>query len=306
VGVPRTNSKLKQLLPDILSITSPIVEASTFTLTAASLLRAHHVASVQVVEKGKPARGEMTRTSSVAAIQVTEMLEPAHLGAKYLFVSGYSILSNLVERKPSEYYSYLFQPCKGDAIGVGSVSVDQDLRELLELFRNTRFGFACLEDGGLFTQVNLLDVAQLYADGTIKTDMLVKDVASRPFSLPGDTCVKDALEEMFSRRTRTAFVRGTKTLVSDREIISFIFSPRWLERIKDSPSSMLDCKIADVGLIEPDLIEGDTPISRAAGMMAPKHGNSFLCEQGIVTPWDLVMKPWNSGRLSISGPNKEA
>ena len=301
MGEPKTDPRLKQVFPDILSITSPIVEASTFTLTAASLLRAHHVASLQVVEKGKQAQGEMTRTSSIAAIQVTERLEPAHSGEDYLFVSGYSILSNLVKKEPGEYYSYLFEPCKSDAIGVGSISVNQDLRDLLELFRNTRFGFACFQDGGLFTQVNLLDVMQLYVDGRIETDLRVKDVASTPYSLPGDTKVKDALDEMFSRRTRTVFIRGTKTLVSDREVISFIFSPRWLGKTRDSPRELLDCTIAEVGLIEPEPIEGDTPIRNAARLVAPKHGNSFLCEQGIVTPWDLVMKPWNMGRLVLSG-----
>ena len=301
MGEPKTDPKLKQVFPDILTKTSPIVEASTFTLTAASLLRAHHVASLQVVEKGKPAHGEMTRTSSVAAIQVTEKLEPAHSGEKYLFVSGYSILSNLLKRGPHDYYAYLFEPCKGDAIGVGSISVNQGLRDLLELFRNTGFGFACFEDGGLFTQVNLLDVTQLYVDGRIETDLRIKDVASSPHSLPGDTNVKNALDEMFSRRTRTVFIRGTKTFVSDREIISFLFSPRWLQKIRDSPGNMLDCTIAEVGPIGPESIKGDTPLRDAARLVAPKNGNSFLCEQGIVTPWDLIMKPWRMGRLVLSG-----
>lgn len=284
-GVERMRStKLKQLFPDIFSRTSLIVEAGSSTIVVASLLRLHWT----------------------DALLVTENLEPVRKDTEHLFVGGYSVLANLLRKDPKNYYSFLFEPCESNAMGRNSVSVDQDPRDLLELFRNTmfrntRFGFTCLKDGNLSSVVSLSDVIQLYVNGSIETDLLVKDVASSPFSLPRDANLKDAIGEMLNRSVRKVFIQGTKAFISDREIISFMFSPRRLEEVRDSPGSMLNSTIDEVGPIESEEVEGGMSIRDAARLITPTHGNTLLCDRGIITPWDLVMKPWSMGRLVLSG-----
>jgi len=256
-----------------------MVEADSPTIIGASLLRFHPIEAALLLVRG---------------------LAPARENSKSLFVSGYSILAGLLKQNPRDYYKFMFEPCERSAVRSKSLSADHGIRDLLDLIKETRFGFTTVTDGNLWSLVGLSDLIQLYADGGIETDFLVKDVASPPISLPGGTSLKATIDKMFERRIRRVFVKETEALISDREIISFVFSPLRLKEARDSPSSMLEPKIEEAGPIDVEEVDDGMPVVDAARLMAQRPGITLLCGKGVITPWDLVMKPWNAGRLVVN------
>ena len=131
----------------------------------------------------------------------------------------------------------------------------------------------------------------------METDLSAHEIASSPvFSLPGDTVLKDVLHEMFQRRQRRVFVSGSRKLVSDRIIISYVFSGEALHKVMDRPWKMLDATLEEVGGTEIREVDGGISIRDAAHVIMHEAEECFVCGSGIVTPWDLVMKTWVTGK----------
>jgi hypothetical protein len=104
---------------------------------------------------------------------------------------------------------------------------------------------------------------------------------------------------MFNHRFRRIFISGEKYLVTDRRIISYIFSSTRLSETTKNPESLLDARLGDLDKMEPIPITGKTKIKKAAASMKEAVEECLICEKGVVTPWDLVMKPILSNKLSI-------
>jgi CBS domain-containing protein len=215
------------------------------------------------------------------------------------FLGGYSILEGLNKKNINDYYSWLFEPCGNHAATIRTVNEEQRLGELLDLFMETRFGFAAITDGPLRAMVGLSDMLQLFEDGTLRTDLVSKDVASKPLRVPAGTTLKAAIGRMFEKRVRKLVVDGGSSLVSDREIISFIFSPRQLAKTRKSPKSMLAGSLREVKRLEGESVEDRAPIKDVAHRLLGTEGNTLFCGQGIITPWDAVMKTWAMGHLTL-------
>jgi len=284
--VTNSEQKLGKLFQYVFSRTTPVVEADSPTMVGASLLRFHPVD---------------------AALLLIKDLKPARVNSRCLFVSGHSVLAGLVKRNPGDYYKLMFEPCSRSVVGIESLSIDHNLRDLLNLIKETRFGFTTVADGEVVSLVGLLDVVRLYTNGDMETDTVVEDVASPPFYSPRGATLKTAIDKMFERRIRRVFIDGTRAFVSDRELISFIFSPRRLEDARNSPNSVLEPGIEEVGPIDAEEVDDAMPVRDAARLIAQKPGTTLLCGKGVVTPWDLVIKPWTIGRLVLgeeSGPKR--
>ena len=67
----------------------------------------------------------------------------------------------------------------------------------------------------------------------------------------------------------------------------------------NGPSALLDSKLSDVKSLEPKMISANTDITSAARELYKNKDGCLMCEKGIVTAWDLVMKPWNRNKNSV-------
>lgn len=54
-----------------------------------------------------------------------------------------------MKQNPDDF-KFLFEPCARNAMAIEVVSAGQTLRDLLNLIKDTRFGFTTLADGDLF------------------------------------------------------------------------------------------------------------------------------------------------------------
>ena len=266
--------KIGEALPHIFNRTYPVLEPGTQMLLAVSLLRFHQIDALPIGFK--------------------------RLEKKRYAVFGYSTLSKLLQTKPSEYGKFLELPCETAALELSTIPDTKDLKTLLEIFRATKFGFAWAEgkfEAGGFA--SLRDLLTLYEKGIISTEMSVGEVASPIVSMDATTSLRDAINEMFNRRFRRMFVGGTNKVISDRRIIGYVFSTSRLNVVTAKPQTLLDAKLGDLDAMHPEKVGSRSGIKQAAALMHGQTEECLVCEKGVVTPWDIVMKPWLEGKLEI-------
>ena len=110
---------IQDALPRIFMKTIPMVDASTSTLLAGSLLHTHQIDALAVI-------GEKVSQKNFRA------------------VGGYPILSRLLETDPNYYYDFFREPCLNVSLPFNLLSAEDNLAQLFHTFAKTRFGFACV------------------------------------------------------------------------------------------------------------------------------------------------------------------
>ena len=265
--------KVKDALPEVFSRANPVLDPKMPMLPAVSMLRFSQIDCLLVLEGGKVPRA----------------------------IHGYSILTRLLRMPPDEFWPFLERHCEDASQPVARVSADDDLATLLDTFDRERFGFAWVSYGeSEGVAVSLADVLELYSRGTIQSDLQVRDVGSPIFSLPGMTPLRQALLFMFSHRLRRVFVAGGNAFVSDRGIVSHVFSPATLRSMAGESADVLAMPIAEIQKRLPKRVPGRTSLQAAAHALEGDVGQCLVSRGAVVTPWDLVMKPWNSKALRIA------
>ena len=265
--------RIGDALPQVFERSYPVVQPTTDLLLAASLLRFHQIDALPIEFKATKKRR--------------------------LAVFGYSCLSKLLETRPSDYKNFLKLPAKKAALQLSTVNVDAEISELLSVFQKTKFGFAWIESEKLGGFASLRDLLRLYESGIIETSLKLEDLASPIFSLSKDTAIKSVLEEMFGRRIRRIFVEGANSVVTDRRIIGHLFSPSWLEQVSMRPKELLDVKLSDLETFKPPKVRSSLSAANGARLMRDQIEECLVCEKGVITPWDLLMKPLSLDSLEI-------
>ena len=218
-------------------------------------------------------------------------------------VFGFSCLEQLVKMGPRRFVSLLDGPCEDAAVQLSILVTDQDLGDLLDSFSARRLGFAVLRgpDGdGRRNLVTLRDVLKLYENGSIRTDAVAEDVASPIFSMRGSATIREALQAMFERHCSRVFVSDSGCYVSDRTMIESILSPVALDGLRDEPAKdPLLTPIGELWSVAPIPIDPRAGLREATTVLRRQRGDCLTLDGSVVTPWDLVVKPWLSGRLAI-------
>lgn len=265
--------KISKAIPSIFQRVYPVLEPNTEMAVALSLLRFHEIDALPIGFK----TGE----------------------SRKLAIFGYSCLSKLLETKPKDYSKFLEMPCENTALELSTIDVEKELEALLRVFEKTKFGFAWVESSGLAGFASLRDLVDLYGNGIVDAKLTAKDVASPVFSLPKNTKIRPVLRDMFKRRIRRIFISGEKKFVTDRRIISYVFSASRLSIAAKKPQTLLDAKLGDLDLIKPVRVSDRASLKEAASSMTNSAENCLICSAGVITPWDLLMKPLLQGKLVI-------
>jgi CBS domain-containing protein len=269
--------KLDSAFPHILERQYPVVKPDYPLLAVLYLLRMKDVDAVPIVTQ----RGTRGRA-----------------------VFGFSSLPKLVTLGPARFDRLLRGPCEEASDTLVSLSVEEDLESLLETFNSSGLGVALVRGTGSDKRtglVSLADVLRLYSSGAIRTDITTEDVGTRIFSLPRNTPIRRALQEMFRHSYRRIFLPGERTYVSDRGVMGYIFSPVVLEEIGNHPhEDILAAPLDEAEKETPLVVAPGTAVKMAALKLQGDRGGCLVTRgDKVITPWDVVMKPWLSGRLTI-------
>jgi len=268
--------KIRDALPHVFNRAYPVLDPKMPMLPAVSMLRFQQIDGLPLV------------------VDVT--------AARPRALHGYSLLKRLLALGQGGFWHFTERPCEDAAQSIGSVGADESVERLFEVFLKERFGFAWISDierAGV--PVSLADVLELYKTGTIESDLQVKDVSSPVFALPGMTPLRKALLFMFSHRFRRVFLSAGGSFISDRSIISHIFSPAVLRDLAAHPDSMLEIPIAEIEKSKPKRVPGRTSLKAAAHSLGGDIGQCLTSRGAVVTPWDIIMKPWLAKKLRING-----
>ena len=270
-----------QAIPEVFSRTYATLQPGTPVLVALSLLRFQKVDAIPIILGG---------TSSVKVA-----------------ISGQSSLSEVFANSPSNFAELLEKPCESFSIKLATITVEDDLEKLLRIISRTGFGFACVEEKvgrEICGLVSLRDLLALYNKSIFNSELSLGDIASFPvFSLPGNVTLKSTLGEMLRQGIRRVFISGTEKVVSDRSIINHIFSAAKLNETSNKPYDLLETEIGKIEGSNPTKIDSEANVKEGAELMMQTTDGCLVCEKGVVTPWDLVIKPWKQGKLAIQKQN---
>src|SRR5208282_771744 len=213
--------RIREALPHIFQKGYPVLDPKTKMLPAMSLLRFHEI---DVLPLSFDGRRKQQRA---------------------LF--GSSCLAKIMLLGPTHFKAFLDRPCEVASDELVSVRANQSLSGLLNAFSRTRLGFASVQErGGFSALVSLSDVLGLYETGVVASDLIVEEIGSPIFSMPGETTLRKVLDEMFQKWHRRVFVGGKREFISDRGIIAYIFSPTVLNPLmqeKEVMTNVLDAPI---------------------------------------------------------------
>ena len=216
-------------------------------------------------------------------------------------IFGFSCLARILSLGPKRFPQFLKEECQDVSEPLATVSATQALGRLLDIFLETRFGFArVIEKKGIGALLTLNDVLELYGTGAVSSEMEVRGVASRIIALPEDSSLRSALEEMFRRRCRRIFISGTREFVWDRGIVDYLFSPAALAEVARDPAfDPLVTPLSQIGRTEAEDVDPDMTLKAAAAVLSAERGQCLVFDDKVATPWDVVMKPWKDHGLKI-------
>ena len=216
-------------------------------------------------------------------------------------IFGYTSLARILSLGPRRFPAFLNQPCEEVSEPLATVRADQQLSRLRGEFQRTRFGFARVTEkkrvGGL---ASLDDVLGLYEDGVVSCRMKAEEVSSKAFMMPSSSTVRDVLEEMFARRIRRVFVGRRRDFDWDRSIIEHLFSPAVIAQVAQEPSrDFLDVPVSVIPPTEAIQGDPDQTLKEAAARLTSERGECLVFDGRVVTPWDIVMRPWEAKKLRM-------
>jgi len=243
----------------------------------------------------------LLRMEDVAAVPLAEGPESRRA------VFGFSSLPKLLKLPPESFDEFLEGPCERASDSLESVSVDDELDALLAAFKKRKLGLCFVRgrvnDEMATSLLSLNDVLRLYKTKRISSRLHVEDVASKISSMPESTPIRQALPAMFRLRHRTVFLSEKRRYVSDRSVIDRVFSPDSLERLRErSEDGVLDASIGSLQQLAPMEVAATTGLQAAAAHIKSDWGPCLTIQDAnlLVTAWDIVMKPWDAGLLTIS------
>ena len=105
---------------------------------------------------------------------------------------------------------------------------------------------------------------------------------------------------MLQFRVRKVFLPDTRSIVSDRDILSYITSPRIVRLVDKTPELVLKTRVSELSSSRPPMVDSRMKITEAVQLINPDTGDSLLCDRGLVTFWDLIIKLESSNRAKLA------
>ena len=230
----------------------------------------------------------------------------AEAGKSRRGISGYSLISRLVENGRSNIQKFLSEPCINSSLILGEVSDSDDLQSVLHTFETTSLGYVIVNGDSKLNQGSILsirDLLRLYVDGFFSCELNVDQVASSPiFQIDRRETLFRILSEMMRRKVRRVGIYDSNSeFISDSDILKVVFAQAPVAQMGSASwiSEQLKKPLTEVKLDPTPWLEKREGVEFAARVLLRSPKGFAQCEAGIVTPWDLVVKPWRLGNLVI-------
>jgi CBS domain-containing protein len=216
-----------------------------------------------------------------------------------------SSLDQLVRLGPKAFNDLLKAPCERAADELPVVGADDDVEALLDGFLKRKLGLVLVRGASptksCSSLIALIEFLDLYETGAISTGMTVGHVNSPTLSLPGDTPLSAALQAMISQDYGPVFIDGEEGYLSDRGLTNHILSPAVLAELGNGGlDKILSTPINKLRRSIPLKVPARMELKDAAFKLGRERGRCLVSsDDRVVTPWDIVVKPWEAGGLKV-------
>jgi predicted transcriptional regulator len=169
------------------------------------------------------------------------------------------------------------------------VEATDPLNVALDIFSKTKFAFVPISiNGRVATSLSMRDVLRLVA-GKLNTQ--AGELSSRLVSVEGSTSIEKALGLMLEKGIRNLAVRSENSIriVNDRKILEFLLSYEG-RRVISGPMGLDAVSVDFLDLPAPKHVKRSMSAGIAAEFLSDVNTPCLLCDDSIVTPWDIVMK----------------
>lgn len=188
-------------------------------------------------------------------------------------------------------------PCTFAARPIEVVNEKESLGAVIKALTESRLGVVLVSrrigSSELLTTVELRDFIRIHRMGRQlwQKDLKVGDLASSPvLSVRREDTLKRVLRVMLENRKRKVLLYETKSVISDRGILNFLVSSNNYKHFKEDPGTLLDVTASELPSFFPPFVDSEMSVIEAARLMNPDDGDCLLCDRGLVTFWDLVVK----------------
>jgi|GEM_PF-1205437 hypothetical protein len=267
---------------------------------------------IRVLFQEELSRGEFSWPAESSLISAGSMLKREEMDMLRLSrngilsdeaLTGYSIISTIFSfilyGNIEGIYDIMFQECGKISAVIDAIDGNAELSALLKKFAEVRFGHLLVKMNGVKHHLSIYDVIGLYEKGKINTELSVGEVSSSVLSMPSYTTLPELLSEMIGKRVRRIFVEGTSSFVSDRVLISYFFSTSTINMLRSQAKKIIDVRLSDLGPIDAISVNNDMKVADAAKLLARNKRDCLLCNKGIITHWDCVIKPFLMGKMEL-------
>lgn len=170
-----------------------------------------------------------------------------------------------------------------------AVEASDPLVTALDIFKKTKFAFVPITiDGRLATSLSIRDILRL-ADGLVTP---VGELSSQSVSVKYGTSIEKALELMLEKGIRNLVVRtenNNTRIINDRKILEFLLSFEG-RRVIASPMGLDAVSLELLDPPTPKCVKRSMSAAIAAQFLSDVSTPCLLCDNSIVTPWDIVMR----------------
>lgn len=272
---------VNQTFPKIFSRATPLLDGRTSILESARILTALQVSAVMLKSSAKDR-------------------------VEYKALTGYSILSKF-QTKRRTFSKFLAGRSFDIAREVMIVKETDSIVSVIKAIHESNLGLVIVsrksDSSNVLTTLELRDFVRLYRNGMELpwTKLKIGDLASSPIlSVKSESTLRDLLETMLQFRVRKVFLPETRSIVSDRDILSYITSPRIVRLVDKTPELVLKTRVSELSSSRPPMVDSRMKITEAVQLINPDTGDSLLCDRGLVTFWDLIIKLESSNRAKLA------
>jgi CBS domain-containing protein len=264
---------VSEAFPKIFSRYAPVLDGGARLREAVRILTSPQVSAVIVSEKDKSKNNE----------------------SRYSAIAGYHILSKLLTEELS-FSKMLDRPCTFAALPIKVLNEGEPVEAVLKAIAESRLGVVLISrsigSSEVLTTVELRDFIRMHKMGgqLREGDLKIGDLASSPvLSVRREDTLRQVLRVMLKHKKRKVLLYETRTVISDRDILNFLISSNNHELIKEQ-EELLEVKASQLPSSFPPFVDSEMNVNEAARLMNPDDGDCLICDKGLVTFWDLVVK----------------
>jgi predicted transcriptional regulator len=212
------------------------------------------------------------------------------------FITGYNVFNILYtyrERVWEALYKIKVKDVKWDLL---YVDFNETVINLIKKLHKEAWLYACvMHEGKSLGTIGYLNLLKFLLNFKELENVNAPYTPNIIYTYPSSKLI-EVIYTMLSKRVRRLLVMDINKIISDRSIIRTLFSEYYVQYLRDKPSEILYAPIEEFPSFFENFkfVENEVNLYKAMNLCLESESNCLIIEdfKGIITPWDLAIKPF--------------